>query len=93
MKKSILLLLSILVFSCNKKEEKSIIQNHETVAKEVNPLDTLKYATNLDLYCKMDNTKYGVSDTTYYKGKLYGFCAKMCKDEFKKNPEKYLAKK
>ena len=93
MKKNILLLLSILVFSCNKKEEKAIIHKHETVVKEVNPLDTLKYTTNLDLYCKMDNTKYGVSDTTYYKGKLYGFCAKMCKDEFKKNPEKYLAKK
>jgi YHS domain-containing protein len=41
----------------------------------------------------MDITKYGVSDTTHYKGKLYGFCAKMCKDEFLKNPEMYLAKK
>jgi YHS domain-containing protein len=40
----------------------------------------------------MDIVKYGVSDTVTYKGKLYGFCSKMCKDEFLKTPEKYLAK-
>lgn len=46
-----------------------------------------------DFYCGMDITKYSPSDTLHYKGKVYGFCAKVCKDEFKKEPEKYLAKK
>ena len=93
MKKTVYLFIILTALNCNKKQEKFVIQNEKIVAKTINPLDTLKYATNLDLYCKMDNTKYGVSDTAYYKGQLYGFCAKMCKDEFKKNPEKYLTKK
>lgn len=46
-----------------------------------------------DFYCGMDITKYGPSDTLHYHGKVYGFCATVCKDEFKKEPEKYLAKK
>ena len=32
-------------------------------------------------------------NTTYeYKGKTYNFCCPMCIPEFKKNPEKYIAK-
>jgi YHS domain-containing protein len=31
--------------------------------------------------------------TTYeYKGKVYNFCCPMCIPDFKKNPEKYIAK-
>jgi YHS domain-containing protein len=33
------------------------------------------------------------ADTAQYKGKVYGFCAKECKDEFVKNPESFLAQK
>jgi YHS domain-containing protein len=33
-----------------------------------------------------------LEDTTRYKGKLYGFCSKECKEEFLKNPEGYSAK-
>jgi len=33
----------------------------------------------------------GVNDTAHYKGKVYGFCATECKNEFLKNPEGYLA--
>ncbi|MEL1244024.1 YHS domain-containing protein [Flavobacterium sp. DGU11] len=46
-----------------------------------------------DFYCGMDIVKYGPSDTLHYHGKVYGFCASVCKEEFKKEPEKYLAKK
>ncbi|MEG0528979.1 MAG: YHS domain-containing protein [Bacilli bacterium] len=31
-----------------------------------------------------------LSSTATYKGKTYGFCSSMCKDEFLKNPEKYI---
>ena len=30
--------------------------------------------------------------TYEYKGKVYGFCCPMCIEEFKKDPEKYIAK-
>ncbi|MDN5397107.1 MAG: YHS domain-containing protein [Chryseobacterium sp.] len=33
-----------------------------------------------------------MKDTAVYKGKTYGFCSSLCKDEFKKNPEKYVQK-
>jgi YHS domain-containing protein len=33
-----------------------------------------------------------LEDTTRYKGKLYGFCSKECKEEFLKDPEGYSAK-
>lgn len=31
-----------------------------------------------------------VSDTLHYKGKTYGFCSSMCKEEFKKHSARYL---
>ncbi len=44
-----------------------------------------------DLVCDME-----VTDSTYvfdYEGKTYFFCAEHCKDEFQKEPQKYLSKK
>ena len=35
----------------------------------------------------------GIADTAQYKGKVYGFCATECKDEFLKSPDAYTAKK
>jgi YHS domain-containing protein len=93
MKKLILMLFTIVLFSCNKKEETHSVEHSTSLIDTKNPLNKLKYDNKIDFYCKMDITKYGVSDTTHYKGKLYGFCAKMCKDEFLKNPEMYLVKK
>lgn len=52
----------------------------------------LKFDNPKDLVCGMP-VKAGVADTAYYKGKLYGFCSTECKNEFKKNPEGYLAKR
>jgi YHS domain-containing protein len=34
----------------------------------------------------------GLEDTTTYKGKLYGFCSKECKDAFLADPAGYTAK-
>ena len=36
--------------------------------------------------------KAGVEDTATYKGKLYGFCSKECKEAFLKDPAGYTAK-
>ncbi len=45
-----------------------------------------------DFACGMPVTA-GIEDTCHYKGKVYGFCAKECKDEFLKKPESYLKAK
>jgi len=45
-----------------------------------------------DFICGMPVTA-GIADTAHYKGKIYGFCATECKDEFLKSPDAYTAKK
>jgi YHS domain-containing protein len=45
-----------------------------------------------DLVCGMPASA-GIADTAHYKGKVYGFCSKECKDEFVKAPSKYLTTK
>lgn len=92
MKKSIYLLLLAIVFCCKKNETKVVIKESTSLINPKNPLNNLKYDNKIDFYCKMDITKYGVSDTVTYKGKLYGFCSTMCKHEFLMKPEKYLTK-
>lgn len=44
-----------------------------------------------DPICGMKTAEF-LKDTANYKGKTYGFCNSMCKDEFKKEPEKYAVK-
>lgn len=44
-----------------------------------------------DPICGMKTAEF-LKDTANYKGKTYGFCNSMCKDEFKKNPKKYEVK-
>jgi len=44
-----------------------------------------------DLVCGMPITA-GVGDTANYRGKVYGFCSKVCKELFLKDPTAYLAK-
>lgn len=75
--------------SCNKKET-NVIKETSSLIEPENPLNKLKYNNTIDFYCKMDITKYGVSDTVSYKGKLYGFCSSICKQEFLIKPEEYL---
>jgi YHS domain-containing protein len=91
MKKIIYLLLIVITFSCNKKENNTVKKTKSLIDAK-NPLNKLKYANKIDFYCKMDITKYGVSDTVTYKGKLYDFCSTMCKHEFLMKPEEYLNK-
>lgn len=64
------------------------------VADSLNTTDqelykNVKFDAKTDLVCGMPVTA-GVSDTAHYQEKVYGFCAKECKDEFLKNPATYL---
>lgn len=95
MKKVVLAAALAVLASCKKEEPKHVhtVKENTAVIEPENPLNKLKYENKIDYYCKMDITKYGVSDTITYKGRLYGFCSTVCKDEFMKKPEEYLAAK
>ena len=52
----------------------------------------VKVVNEKDPICGM-NTAQFLTDTASYQKKIYGFCSKSCKVEFKKNPKKYVKKK
>lgn len=52
-------------------------------------LKMLTFDSKTDLVCGMP-VRAGVADTLHYKGKLYGFCAPECKEEFLKDPKQFL---
>lgn len=45
-----------------------------------------------DPVCKMNIDENKAVAKSTYKGKTYYFCAKICKDKFDKEPEKYIEK-
>ena len=51
-----------------------------------------KLSVKVDPVCGMSMEQTPIADTLTYNGKLYGFCHTGCKDDFKKDPEGYLAK-
>ena len=52
----------------------------------------VKVVNEKDPICEM-NTAQFLTDTAIYQKKIYGFCSKSCKVEFKKSPKKYVKKK
>jgi YHS domain-containing protein len=46
----------------------------------------------IDPVCKMKIDENKAAAKSEYKGQTYFFCAKVCKEKFDKEPEKYLAK-
>jgi YHS domain-containing protein len=54
-------------------------------------IDTNLLASKKDLVCYMPLWT-GIGDTCFYKGKIYGFCSKDCKNDFLKNPLEYIIK-
>ena len=86
----------LLAAACNQPAEKQKDQTMMPVppvqdsAKAA--LKTLAFDSKTDLVCGMP-VRAGIEDTLHYKGKLYGFCAKECKEEFIKDPQQYLTTK
>ena len=52
-------------------------------------IETASLARPDDPVCGM-SVKEGVNDTATVDGKLYGFCSSGCKDEFIKEPSRYI---
>lgn len=45
-----------------------------------------------DLVCGMEVDKETANGTFEYKGKTYYFCSLSCRDEFAKEPDKYMVR-
>lgn len=45
-----------------------------------------------DPVCNMDVDEKKAAATSSYKGTTYYFCAKLCKEKFDKDPEKFVQK-
>ena len=54
-------------------------------------LKSLHFDYDKDPACGMP-LKYGLEDSATYKGKLYGFCSRECKEAFLKDPGSFTAK-
>ncbi len=84
MKLFVIIVLSVFYFvACQSNNHSN--QMHSTENNSNKPV------LGKDLVCGMD-----VTDSTYvadYEGKTYFFCAEHCKEEFQKEPQKYLSKK
>ena len=88
----ILGIFAITVVSCKKEnmEVKKVDHSkmmHGTSGDKLN----VAVVNEEDPICGMKTAEH-LKDTANYKGKTYGFCNSMCKDEFKKDPEKYAVK-
>jgi YHS domain-containing protein len=95
MKKYALIAMSVLgILSCHNNSQPLLKNNAPTMdSASVNAkarFKGLKFDNPNDLSCGMPLTA-GLEDTVHYKGKLYGFCSKECKDAFLKDPASYLA--
>jgi YHS domain-containing protein len=92
-----LLSASLLFFaSCSnnveKKTEATPATNSTEMVKESSLYTPEMVVNKEDFTCGMP-VSAGISDTCHVDGKAYGFCSAECKDEFLKDPKKYLTKK
>ncbi|MCO6564169.1 MAG: YHS domain-containing protein [Apibacter sp.] len=73
----------LLTNSCELKNKNHFMEG-ETISN-------VNIVNELDPVCEMP-TSNNLNDTLNYQGKLYGFCSSHCKEEFKRNPRKYMSK-
>jgi YHS domain-containing protein len=72
--------------SCNNNTESTkteTTQMEQAAAESKADFSNVEFASRIDTTCGMP-IKAGVSDTLVLDGKVYGFCAKECKDDFVK---------
>ncbi|MCS3867895.1 YHS domain-containing protein [Chryseobacterium ginsenosidimutans] len=91
MKSKIILtaLLSVSLMACAQETPK--VKHKKSTAASKSNIKKVKFANAEDPICHMP-TESDMKDTAVYKNKTYGFCSVYCKDEFKKDPEKYVQK-
>ncbi len=82
------------LFSCNQGSPETTKSETNSPAPAEGKMNVklAQLSSDMDYVCGMSITDDGISDTASYEGKLYGFCSKECKDEFVKEPGKFLPK-
>jgi YHS domain-containing protein len=86
MKKLPWVIIVLLIASCNDAApvDKTVVTKDESHKYPVSLVDNKK-----DFSCGMP-VSAGIGDTAHYKGKVYGFCSKECKDAFLAKPDSFL---
>lgn len=82
-------MMSISLMSCAKETPQVKHKSHMSSSQK--NIKNVQVVNAEDPICHMKTAEF-LKDTTVYKNKTYGFCSVYCKDEFKKNPEKYAQK-
>lgn len=82
-------LLSISLLSCAQETPK--VKHSKSMDTPKENLKNVKVVNAEDPVCHMKTADY-LKFTATYKNKVYGFCSASCKNEFNKNPEKYVQK-
>ncbi|GAA4157240.1 hypothetical protein GCM10022217_16910 [Chryseobacterium ginsenosidimutans] len=82
-------LLSVSLMACAQETPK--VKHKKNTAASKSNTKKVKFANAEDPICHMP-TEADMKDTAVYKNKTYGFCSAYCRDEFKKDPEKYVQK-
>jgi len=62
-------------------EKKMAVADSSNIPAEKKKFEGIVFASKRDTTCGMPITA-GLEDTLMVNGKIYGFCAKECKDEF-----------
>jgi YHS domain-containing protein len=70
----------------DEKAREAVQQKMQETKNDAQKIDVanIKFAVDKDPTCEMPLSA-GVSDTAVINGKVYGFCAKECKDEYLKS--------
>lgn len=89
MKFLIVCALSIFSFSCS--QEAPTVKKKNKMPSSKSTTQNVKVVNAEDPICHMKTADY-LKETAVYKKKTYGFCSASCKNEFLKNPEKYVTK-
>lgn len=77
------------ILSCKNNKPNIIAKpSMDTTVVEKKDFSHIKFNNTKDPVCGM-KLKFGIADSTLYKGKPIAFCNKGCKDEFAKNPKQY----
>lgn len=71
--------------------KKKAVAVKPTVVKKTSPnrLTTAMLSSPIDPVCQM-SVEMAIADTAHYAGKRYGFCSKICKDRFHRQPTAYV---
>lgn len=79
-----------MAIGCQQEQNKQQYMEEEA-AKNVGKYSNIKFSIDKDVVCDMKLSS-GISDTAHYKGEIFGFCCKFCKDDFQKDAEHFLSK-